>query len=144
MKSTVFVLALILSTTTFAQAPLQAAFRGPDYSGVYDCKGLDKSEGAYTGTVTLKLNAAQSNGAYGAYDFKLEVPDYGSYPGQAVSLGRQLAIHFAHTDPATHDFGTGIATVSKDKRGRLNFRKFYYEPEFKGGNNGVETCVLRK
>ena len=144
MKIIALFMTLFVSGTAFAQDALRADFRGQDFSGVYDCKGLDKSEGAYTGTVTLTLNAAQSSGAYGAYDFKLEVPDYGSYPGQAVSLGKQLAIHFAHTDPATKDFGTGIATIAKDKRGRISFRKFYYEPEFKGGNNGTETCVLRK
>ena len=28
-------------------------------------------------------------------------------------------------------------------RGHLTFHKFYYEPEFKGGNNGVEDCVKK-
>lgn len=121
-----------------------AAFTGTDYSGVYDCKGLDQHEGPYTGTVTLTRNTAQSSGEYGAYDFKLEVPGYGTYPGQAVSLDKQIAIHFALTDPTPKDYGTGIATVFKDRQGHIGFRKFYYEPEFKGGNNGTETCVRRK
>jgi hypothetical protein len=91
----------------------------------------------------MQLNQEQSSGAYGAYDFKLVVPDYGTYPGQAVSLGRTLAIHFALTDSRSKDYGTGIATVTKNRKGKLVLHKFYYEPEFKGGNNGVEDCVLR-
>jgi hypothetical protein len=118
-------------------------FTGTDYSGVYDCIGQDAKEGEYTGIVTLKLNVKQSSGKYGAYDFKLEVPDYGTYPGQAVSLGKTLAIHFALNDSISKDYGTGIATFAKNKKGKLTFHKFYYEPEFKGGNNGTEDCVQR-
>ena len=33
---------------------------------------------------------------------------------------------------------------AKNKQGKLAFHKFYYEPEFKGGNNGVEDCVKRQ
>jgi len=134
-------LALIfsLSFPAFASEP----FTGKDFSGIYDCTGNDAKEGEYSGTVTLQLNNEQSSGAYGAYNFKLVVPDYGTYPGQAVSLGKTLAIHFALNDSRSKDYGTAIATVSKNKKGKLTFHKFYYEPEFKGGNNGVEDCVRR-
>lgn len=134
-------LALVLSMTlpAFANEP----FTGKDYSGIYDCTGQDAKEGTYTGTVTLQLNQEQSSGAYGAYDYKLVVPDYGSYPGQAVSLGKTLAIHFALSDSRSRDYGTGIATVSRNRQGKTIFHKFYYEPEFKGGNNGIEDCVKR-
>jgi hypothetical protein len=54
-----------------------------------------------------------------------------------------MAIHFALTDPATRDFGTGIASFRKGRNGRWTFRKYYYEPEFKGGNHGTEACVQR-
>jgi hypothetical protein len=138
-RSAPLALALLLALPAFAAQP----FTGKDYSGVYDCTGYDAKEGKYTGTVTLQLNREQSSDAYGAYDFKLVVPDYGTYPGQAVSLGKTLAIHFALTDSRSKDYGTGIATVTKNKKGKLTFHKFYYEPEFKGGNNGVEDCVLR-
>jgi len=132
-------LALFTTLPAFATQP----FTGKDYSGVYDCTGSDAKEGEYTGTATLQLNQEQSSGAYGAYDFKLVVADYGTYPGQAVSLGRTLAIHFALTDSRSRDYGTGIATVSRNRKGKLTFHKFYYEPEFKGGNNGFEDCVMR-
>ncbi len=140
MKKLAFLMALAC-LPLLAQA--KPAFTGPDYSGVYDCNGDDAHEGKYTGTVTLKLNAAQSTGEYAAYDFKLEVPGFGAYPGHAAGQGNQLAIHFANTDPKTKDYGTGIATVKKGKGGKLSFRKYYYEPEYKGGNYGIEDCVKK-
>ncbi len=140
MKKAAILLAM-LGVCGVAQA--KPAFTGTDYSGVYDCTGDDAHEGKYTGTVTLKLNAAQSTGEYAAYDFKLEVPGFGAYPGHAAGRGSQLAIHFANTDPKTKDYGTGIATVKKGKDGKLTFRKYYYEPEYKGGNYGIEDCVKK-
>ena len=118
-------------------------FTGQDFSGVYDCTGDDAHEGKYKGTVTLTLNRNQSVGQYGAYDFKLEVPDFGVYLGEAAADGHNMALHFALTDQKTRDYGTGIATVRMNKQGRLSFRKFYYEPEYKGGNHGTEDCVRR-
>lgn len=140
MKLAALFVALVLPTLTVAAEP---PYSGPDYSGIYDCTGMDGKEGPYTGTVTLQLNREQSSGQYGAYAFKLEVQGFGAYPGEAVAQGKMLAIHFALTDPSTGDHGTGLATIGKDKRGRLTFHKFYYEPEYKGGNHGMEDCVKR-
>lgn len=124
-------------------AAAASAFAGPDYSGTYDCKGQDSHEGPYDGRVTLALIPAQSTGTQGAYSFKLDVPGYGSYPGHAAAQGSHMGIFFALTDPSTKDFGTGIATFEKNAKGKWTFRKFYYEPEFKGGNHGTEECVQR-
>ena len=132
--------ALLVSGVAQAKPP---AFTGQDYSGVYACTGNDAHEGKYTGTVTLTLNKTQSTGQYGAYDFKLEVPGFGVYPGEAAAEGDKLAIHFALNQPGSQDHGTGIATIAKDKQGRLGFRKYYYEPEYKGGNYGTEDCVKK-
>ena len=139
LKAIVIVFAALIAASVEARP----AFTGPDFSGTYDCTGNDDHEGKYTGTVTLRLVPAQSFGEYGAYNFKLEVPGYGSYPGQAAARGKQMAIHFALTDQSTKDYGTGIASFSKGKNGKWSFHKFYYEPEFKGGNFGLEDCVLR-
>ncbi|MCG2576862.1 hypothetical protein LZ012_07630 [Dechloromonas sp. XY25] len=119
------------------------AFTGPDFSGTYDCTGQDSHEGPYTGVVTLARVDSQSTGPHGAYAFKLEVPGYGSYPGHAASRGKTMAIHFANTDPAPKDFGTGIASFARAKSGKWSFAKYYYEPEFKGGNFGTEVCTQR-
>jgi len=126
-------------------SPLQAqpAFTGTDYSGIYECKGDDTKEGAYKGVVTMKLKPEHSFATYASYDFKLEVPGYGTYLGEAAANGNQFAMHFALTDPATKDFGTGVATIKKNKQGKFAFHKFYYEPEFKGGNTGTEDCVIK-
>lgn len=129
---------LLLMFTGAVQA---ATFTGQDYSGVYNCTGDDAHEGEYTGKVTLKLIPAHSRGQYASYDFKLEVPGYGTYLGHAAGNGNDLAMHFALTDPSTRDYGTGIAEMKKNNQGKLSFRKFYYEPEFKGGNTGLEDCV---
>lgn len=112
-----------------------------DFSGVYTCTGDDAHEGRYTGTVTMKLKPEHSKDSYASYDFKLEVPGYGTYLGHAAANGYVAAMHFALTDQTTKDYGTGIAQFRMDKQSKLYFHKFYYEPEFKGGNTGIEDCV---
>lgn len=140
MRYSVLLLAFAACVAHAADKP---AFTGPDFSGVYDCQGMDSKEGAYTGTVTFKLVPEQSYGSYGAYSFRLDVPGYGAYLGQAAADGRVVGIHFALTDQSGKDYGTGIARFSKGKSGKWRFSKYYYEPEFKGGNYGTENCTLR-
>lgn len=135
--------ALLAMGVACASHAAKPAFTGPDLSGVYTCEGQDDHEGAYQGTVTLSLVPAQSFGPYGAYLFKLEVPGYGTYPGEAAARGTEMAIHFALTDPSTKDHGTGIASFTKNAQGKWTFFKYYHEPEFKGGNFGTERCVQR-
>ena len=141
MNKTFLLLCLLASTAVATARPATAT--APDFSGTYDCTGHDGHEGDYTGTVTLQRVPAQSTGVYGAYSFKLEVPGYGSYPGHAASRGTEMAIHFALTDPSTQDYGTGIASFKKGAGGKWSFTKFYYEPAFKGGNHGSESCRQR-
>ena len=118
-----------------------------DFSGVYACSGEDAHEGKYTGTVTMKLHPEHSKGDDASYDFQLEVPDYGIYKGHAAAHGTHAAMHFAlpmvrgEYGGATHDYGTGIADFQKNAKGQWTFRKFYFEPAFKGGNTGVEICT---
>lgn len=136
-----YVLMMLLLTCSMAHAA--QPFGGQDYSGVYDCTGNDAKEGKYTGKVTLTIKPEHSYGPYASYDFKLEVPGFGTYPGDAAGNGNHLAMHFALTDPGPRDYGTGVAVFSKNKQGKLSFHKFYYEPEFKGGNTGLEDCIKR-
>lgn len=124
-------------------ASAKPPFTGQDFSGIYDCAGDDSHEGKYSGTVTMELVPSQSTGQYGAYKFKLEVPGYGAYLGQAAANGKHAAMHFALADQSTKDYGTGIASFNKNKAGKWSFSKFYYEPEFKGGNYGMEECTHR-
>jgi len=140
MKKLASIVAALMFTGVAQAKP---AFTGQDFSGIYDCIGDDAHEGKYQGTVTMTLNREQSLGQYGAYAFKLETPDFGVYLGEAAADGNKVAMHFALDEANTLDHGTGIATIKKNKQGRLSFRKFYYEPEYKGGNYGMEDCVKR-
>ena len=134
---------LLALATLFLSATAEArsSAKPIDYSGVYACKGEDAQEGPYTGTVTLQRVPAHSRASYSAYTFTLEVPGYGAYPGHGVLQGRHMAIYFANTDPTPRDFGTGLATFNRNRAGQVTFTKFYYQPEFKGGNHGLESCV---
>jgi hypothetical protein len=134
---------LLLAIAGSAAAAPARPFTGADISGTYDCTGDDAKEGKYTGTVTLALVREQSTAGFGAYRFSLQVPEYGTYVGQAAVAGSHMAVHFALPDQATRDYGTGIATLAKNKAGKWTFSKYYYEPEFKGGNYGTERCVQR-
>ena len=121
-----FVLSLILSSvisSSFA-ANKKLPFRAPDFSGVYACKGLDAHEGEYKGKVTLKLKKDHSQGQYGSYDFLLEVPGFGKYPGHMAANGLSAAMYFALEDQSTHDFGTGISQFSKNAKGQWQFISF--------------------
>jgi hypothetical protein len=142
LKKAILFVSLAMLMHSHAQA--KTAFTGQDYSGVYNCSGDDAHEGKYTGKVTLAIKPEHSYGSYASYDFKLEVPGFGSYPGHAAGNGSHLAMHFALTDQTTKDYGTGVAAFKKNRQGRWSFHKFYYEPEFKSGNTGTEDCVLQK
>lgn len=134
---------------TLLACTLAAPAFAMDLSGIYTCTGDDAHEGKYTGTVTMNLRPEHSKGADASYDFQLEVPDYGTYTGHAAVHGMHAAMHFAlpmengEYGGKTHDYGTGIAEFKKNSKGLLCFRKFYFEPGFKGGNTGVEECIRK-
>ena len=132
---------MLLSSLHVNARKLDSETTWQDYSGVYTCTGDDAHEGKYTGTVTMTSKSEHSHGSYASYDFKLEVPGYGTYLGHAAANGDNVAMHFALTDQKTKDYGTGIAKMVKNAKGKWTFHKFYFEPEFKGGNTGLEDCV---
>ncbi|NLY27256.1 MAG: hypothetical protein GX049_06865 [Alcaligenaceae bacterium] len=116
-------------------------FSGPNFSGEYSCEGDDSHDGKYTAKITLQLIPEHSIDDNGAYSFKLESAGYGVYTGFAAAQGTTAAIYFANTDPSTKDYGTGVATFNKNSQDKWAFKKYYYEPEYKGGNYGFETCT---
>ena len=135
--------ALILILGSLPAFAEQAPYKGPDYSGSYDCTGEDGHDGAYKSTVTLKLVREQSFGNYAAYDFEMTVPGFGTYPGHGAATGNTAAIYFANTDQANKDFGTGIVTFRKAPSDKWKFSKYYYEPVYKDGNHGTEECIQK-
>jgi hypothetical protein len=142
-------LLLGFACASFANDLPEHTKKDSDFSGVYDCVGDDAHEGKYTGIVTMQRKPEHSKGAYASYDFKLEVPEYGTYLGHAAVNGNIAAMHFALPQAdhlyggKTQDFGTGVATFKTNAAGKLTFHKFYFEPLFKGGNTGLEDCIKR-
>jgi hypothetical protein len=134
----------IFASIAFISAPAWASpppFTGTDYSGTYECKGMDSHIGEFRGTVDMSLNAGQSTGEYGAYRFTLTLADKSLYNGFAAADADSLAIYFAHTDPALKDYGVGIAKMKSAPDGKTSFIKYYYGPEYEGGGHGMENCV---
>lgn len=123
---------------------LAATTHAADFSGRYVCEGRDAREGKYAGIVTLDRVPEHSRESHDAYRFTLTVPGFGRYEGQAVGRGRHLGVHFALTDQTDKDYGTGLATFTRLRDGRWSFSKFYYEPEYHGGNHGLESCVQER
>lgn len=121
-----------------------AAFASQDLSGSYACTGRDSHDGDFKVTMTLALDKKQSRGDHTAYIFKMDDGGHATYSGSVVASGSVAAVTFMNDDASKKDFGTGLAKVTKDKDGAFKFEKFYYEPEYKGGGNGVETCVVKR
>lgn len=133
-------------TTTANEAQAKPAFTGTDFSGVYDCKGNDAHDGDYQGAVTLKLVPAQSFADHGAYTLTSEVPGLGIYTGYAAVMGKHMSFYFGLSEAGSKDYGTAIASFAKTKhgkKGKWSFHLYYYEPEYNGGNVGLEDCVRR-
>jgi len=134
-------LACLFLLLSSAAALAATAYQGKDYSGKYQCTGKDVHDGDYKAVVDLTLDKAHSSGANASYRFTMRVEGYGLYRGAAVGNGEMLAITFANEDPKTKDYGTGIAKVTVGKDGKPGFDKFYFEPDYKGGNHGTEHCI---
>lgn len=73
MKLFTYILLCLMSVSSHAETTNTS-----DFSGVYNCVGDDAHEGKYTGTVTMQLKPEHSKANYASYDFKLEVPEYGT------------------------------------------------------------------
>lgn len=122
-----------------------AAHTAPDFSGTYDCKGKDEHDGNYKGALVLKLIPEKSFGQYGAYTLTSDVAGLGTYAGYVATQGTHMSMYFGLKEPNSKDYGTGVATFSKGKGkgGKWTFHLFYFEPEYNGGNFGLEDCVRR-
>ncbi|WP_095078206.1 hypothetical protein [Pseudomonas sp. Irchel s3h17] len=134
----------IIASIAFLSVPAWAAqppFTGTDYSGRYECTGMDSHIGEYKGIVKMTLDPKQSTGEHGAYDFTLTLADNSRYDGFAIADMNSLAAYFAYTDPEPKDYGVGIAKITTTPDGKVSFTKHYYAPEYQGGGYGVETCV---
>lgn len=117
-------------------------FNSTDLSGTYDCTGQDAHDGAFKAAVTLARDPKHSKGNHDGYRYRMDVEGFSAYPGSAAADGDRLAITFANVDAAKKDYGTAIARVKHANNG-VTIEKYYYQPEYHGGNHGTETCVRR-
>ncbi|WP_137718552.1 hypothetical protein [Methylobacillus flagellatus] len=140
MKKFFLFISLAILANTAAQA--KPDFTGRNYSGTYACKGYNEKVGDYEVTVGLRLNRVSSYGDFGAYHYTVETPNSVVYHGQAAADGPRLAISFQLGDGKNVEQSTGLALMKRDSRGRLSFRKKYYEPDDNGGNYGFEDCNI--
>ena len=58
-----------------------------------------------------------------------------------IALALLAGMGLAQAKPAFT--GTGIANFNRNSKGKWTIRKFYYEPDYKGGNHGFEQCAQR-
>jgi hypothetical protein len=143
MKQLWIFLLLTLSLTATAKDN-ELNFSGPDFSGVYSCKGTNSKEGDYEIMATLKLNRAVSHDNFGIYDFSTETENDNVYKGQAIANGYKLALTFNVPDGRKIENSTGIADVIRLPGKRWAYTNNYYEPDENGGNYGKENCLMQK
>ena len=119
-------------------------YGGPNFSGIYSCKGTNNKVGEYEVVATLKLNRISSHGSFGVYDFNTETENALVYKGQAIASGYRLALTFNLSDARNAEYSTGIADIQKISSTRWAYTNHYYEPDENGGDSGSEYCVMQK
>ena len=133
----------LFSASVLANEALPA-FAGPNFSGVYSCKGTNNKVGDYEVLATLKLNRPNSHGNFGVYDFSTETENALVYKGQAISNGYKLALTFNLSDTRNAEYSTGITDVKRISSTRWAYTNNYYEPDENGGDYGQEYCLMQK
>lgn len=137
-------IALCLLCFNIGVAKSEEQFVGPDFSGVYGCKGQNNKVGEYEVVARLKLNKVISHGDFGVYDFNTETENALIYKGQGVASGYKLALTFNLSDGQNAEYSTGIADLQKVSNSRWAFTNHYYELDDNGGDYGSEYCVMKK
>jgi len=143
MKNLLLATLLGCSLSAFANEGLPY-FEGPNFSGIYSCKGSNSKVGEYEILATLKLNRAKSHDNFGIYDFTTETENDIVYKGQAIANGYKMALTFNLSNVHATEFSTGIADVSRVSSKRWAYTNNYYEPDEAGGDFGKEYCLMQK
>ncbi len=138
----VFVGLTLIAFVSETQAKEQ--FTGPNFSGVYSCKGSNNKVGEYEVVATLKLNRISSQGSFSVYDFNTETENALVYKGQAIANTYKLALTFRLSDGRNAEYSTGIADIQRISSTRWAYTNHYYEPDENGGDYGSEYCVMEK
>ena len=144
MKKSLSVALVLVSLNFISNVEAQEQYVGPNFSGVYSCKGANNKVGEYEVVATLKLNRISSHGSFGIYDFNTETENAFVYKGQAIATGNKLALTFNLSDGRNAEYSTGIADIQKISNTRWAYTNHYYEPDENGGDSGSEYCVMQK
>jgi len=140
-----FLLALVsLGLNFISHVEAKEQYIGPNFSGVYACKGVNNKVGEYEVVATLKLNRISSHGSFAVYDFNTETENALVYKGQAIASDNKLALTFNLSDGRSAEYSTGIADIQKISNTRWAYTNHYYEPDESGGDYGSEHCVMQK
>jgi hypothetical protein len=126
-------------------------------AGEYSCSGYDRQDHYLTQKLTVKYDAKNSipENGYGTYSVKAEAPTDLKVKGLPANIvvigsmatsGNTFAINFHNTNPkAPADNGVvvGVSTYDQDQHGigRTTLHFFSYQPNYKGGDNSLWTCV---
>jgi hypothetical protein len=140
---------LLILLNAVVVSPVFADSNGLNLSGNYECNGYDSHDGGFSHSMlNLSLDPKRSELSMGlaAYHYGVFTADGTQYMGEAVANGNTLAMYFANMEPSGEsDHGVSIGTVTHDVDAQGHeqtvLHKFYYEPDYKGGGNGSETCV---
>jgi hypothetical protein len=144
MKKSLLSALVLVGLNFVSNVEAKDQYVGPNFSGIYSCKGTNNKVGEYEVVATLKLNRISSHGSFGVYDFNTETENALVYKGQAIASGYRLALTFNLSDARNADYSTGIADIQKISSTRWAYTNHYYEPDENGGDSGSEYCVMQK
>lgn len=144
MKKSLLLALVLVGLNFVSNVEAKEQFAGPNFSGIYSCKGTNNKVGEYEVVATLKLNRISSHGSFGVYDFNTETENALVYKGQAIASGYRLALTFNLSDARNAEYSTGIADIQKISSTRWAYTNHYYEPDENGGDYGSEYCVIQK
>lgn len=144
MKKSLLSALVLVGLNFVSNVEAKDQYVGPNFSGIYSCKGTNNKVGEYEVVATLKLNRISSHGSFGVYDFNTETENSLVYKGQAIASGYRLALTFNLSDARNAEYSTGIADIQKISSTRWAYTNHYYEPDENGGDSGSEYCVMQK
>jgi len=94
-------------------SPATEAYNGPDYSGVYACKGSNSKVGDYELQAKLEFNRVASHEQFAVYHLITETENATVYHGQAIANGSRMALTFNIIDGRNAEYSTGIAYIKQ-------------------------------
>lgn len=144
MKKSLLSALVLVGLNFVSNVEAKDQYVGPNFSGIYSCKGTNNKVGEYEVVATLKLNRISSHGSFGVYDFNTETENALVYKGQAIASRYRLALTFNLSDARNAEYSTGIADIQKISSTRWAYTNHYYEPDENGGDSGSEYCVMQK